>query len=267
VADEEHLRRLKKGVDVWNAWRREEDNYTLSLDLRNASLSGADLQGVDLRYAFLKNANLTGANLSPTFLTGANLTGAKLSQADLSGADLSGANLRDAYLYKVELTVADLNHADLTLTNLREADLSHADLSKAILGDTIFGDVNFTGVIGLETCEHIGPSTIDHQTLQKSGHLPPVFLRGVGLPDNLIEYLPSLLNQAIQHYSCFISYSFKDQEFADRRYADLQNKGVRCWFAPHDLPIGGKILDEIDAAIRLRDKVVLILSRNSIKRA
>jgi hypothetical protein len=30
---------------------------------------------------------------------------------------------------------------------------------------------------------------------------------GVGLPDNFIEYLPSLLNQAIQHYSCFISYS------------------------------------------------------------
>jgi hypothetical protein len=44
-----------------------------------------------------------------------------------------------------------------------------------------------------------------------------------------------------------------------------QNHGVRCWFAPHDLPIGGKILDEIDAAIRLRDKLLLILSEQSIK--
>jgi isopentenyl diphosphate isomerase/L-lactate dehydrogenase-like FMN-dependent dehydrogenase len=76
--------------------------------------------------------------------------------------------------------------------------------------------------------------------------------RGVGLPDNLIEYLPSLFNQAIQHYSCFISYSAKDQEFANRLHAELQNKGVRCWFAPHDMPIGGKIRDEIDTAIRLR---------------
>jgi hypothetical protein len=73
------------------------------------------------------------------------------------------------------------------------------------------------------------------------------------------------LNQAIQHYSCFISYSTKDQEFAERLYADLQNKGVRCWFAPHDLRIGSKVLDEIDAAIRLRDKVLLILSEHSIK--
>ena len=40
---------------------------------------------------------------------------------------------------------------------------------------------------------------------------------------------------------------------------------VRCWFAPHDLPIGAKILDGIDEAIRLRDKVLLILSEHSIK--
>src|SRR6202035_3144656 len=75
-------------------------------------------------------------------------------------------------------------------------------------------------------------STIDHRTLQKSGPLPFSFLRGVGLPDRLIDYLPSLLAQAIQHYSCFISYSTKDEEFARRLHADLQDKGVRCWFSP-----------------------------------
>jgi hypothetical protein len=66
-------------------------------------------------------------------------------------------------------------------------------------------------------------------------------------------------------YSCFISYSAKDDDFAKRLHADLLDKGVPCWFAPHDLPIGGKILDEIDAAIRRRDKVLLILSEHSIK--
>jgi hypothetical protein len=62
----------------------------------------------------------------------------------------------------------------------------------------------------------------------------------IGLPDRLIDYLPSLLNEAIQHYSCFISYSSKDQAFAERLHADLQNNGVRCWFAPHDMRIGAK---------------------------
>jgi hypothetical protein len=44
----------------------------------------------------------------------------------------------------------------------------------------------------------------------------------------------------------------------------LQNKGVRCWFAPHDLPIGAKTWDAIDDAIRLRDKLLVILSEASI---
>ena len=90
------------------------------------------------------------------------------------------------------------------------------------------------------------------------------FLRGVGLPDKLIDYLPSLLGHPIQHYSCFISYSTKDDEFAQRLHADLQDKGVRCWFAPHDMKIGAKILDTLDEAIRLRDKMLLVLSKASI---
>ena len=39
---------------------------------------------------------------------------------------------------------------------------------------------------------------------------------------------------------------------------------MRCWFAPHDLPIGAKTWDAIDEAIRLRDKLLLILSEHAI---
>jgi hypothetical protein len=84
------------------------------------------------------------------------------------------------------------------------------------------------------------------------------------VPDDVIEYLPSLRGDPIRFYSCFISYSAKDESFADRLHTDLQNNGVRCWFAPHDLPIGAKTWDEIDEAIRLRDKLLVILSEASI---
>ena len=113
-------------------------------------------------------------------------------------------------------------------------------------------------------CRHVGPSVIDFRTLSVSENLPISFLRGCGLPDILIDYLPSLRGDAIQFYSCFISYFAKDQVFADRLHADLQNKGVWCWFAPHNLPIGAKTWDAIDEAIRLRDKLLLILSKASI---
>ena len=47
-------------------------------------------------------------------------------------------------------------------------------------------------------------------------------------------------------------------------HADLQGKSVLCWFAPEDMEIGAKIRDTIDEAIRLRDKVLLVLSEASV---
>jgi uncharacterized protein YjbI with pentapeptide repeats len=280
MADEEHVKRLQKGVPQWNKWRWRIANLLTPVNLsgadlsgaglRHADLSGADLSGTILSDADLSGANLRGGNLSGTILSDAKLYGANLNDANLSDANLSGGkHLDGTVLMDANLSGANLSGANLYGTNLRGAILTGANLYgasliRARLGETVFGDVGLTGVTGLEQCYHLGPSIIDHRTLQKSGPLPRVFLRGVGLPDNLIEYLPSLLNQAIQHYSCFISYSSKDDEFANRIHADLQNSGVRCWFAPHDLPIGAKTWDAIDEAIKLRDKLLLVLSNNSI---
>jgi uncharacterized protein YjbI with pentapeptide repeats len=238
-------------------WRKAHPIRLLRADI---SLQGANLVGADLRRADLISINLQGANL-----VGVDLREATLALADLDTANLSGAKLDRADLRGAILDQANLSGAELVGANLCHARLSRTELSAAVLLATIFGDVDLTSVIGLERCIHRGPSIIDHQTLQQSGPLPLPFLRGVGLPDNLIEYLPSLLNQAVQLYSCFISYSAKDDDFAKRIHADLQNNGVRCWFAPHDLPIGEKILDAVDQAIRSRDKVLLILSKNAIK--
>jgi len=173
-----------------------------------------------------------------------------LSRADLTETDLAGANLLRA----------DLFGAILAGANLRGADLSEVQLS-----ETVFSDTNLTAVRGLETCRHNGPSTLDHRTLARSGLLPLGFLRGCGLPDSLIEYLPSLLGEPIQYDSLFISYASRDQAFAERLYADLQTKRVRCWYAPEDMKIGDEYRSRIDASIHLHDRLLLILSEHSIK--
>jgi TIR domain/Pentapeptide repeats (8 copies) len=273
MANDEHVAILKKGVDAWNEWRRRE-NESLWPDLSGADLTEADLRGANLTDARLFLADLHGADLTEADLRGADLHEAKLTEANLTGADLNGAylngaDLRDAYLIWADLTTADLHGADLrgadlTWANLHAAKLTGANLTGAHLRGTVFGFTTLTKMKGLDHCHHQGPCVIDFQTLKNSSPLPIAFLRGVGLPDNLIENLPSLLNTAIQHYSCFISYSSKDQAFAERLYADLQSRGVRCWFAPDHMRIGDKIVDAIDEAIRLRDKVLLILSEGAI---
>jgi uncharacterized protein YjbI with pentapeptide repeats len=227
MADEEQLRIFMQGVDTWNKWRRQAG------DIR-----------IDLSGTYSPLANLTGIDLR-----GADLSRVKFQQADISGGDLREVTLRDA---------------DLAGVILRGTRLGGANFEDAYLWETNFINVDLSGCIGLENCRYGGPSPVDFRTLRGSGPLPLAFLRGVGLPDKLIEYLPSLLGQAIQHYSCFISYSSENGGFARRLHADLQNNGVRCWFAPEDMKIGSKLLDALDQAIQLRDKVLLVLSEASI---
>jgi hypothetical protein len=110
----------------------------------------------------------------------------------------------------------------------------------------------------------ITPASTRHHLQISRGKIPEVFLRGCGVPEEFIAYIGSMVGRPIEFYSCFISYSTRDQEFADRLYADLQAKGVRCWFAPHDIQGGRKIHEQLDEAIRLHDKLLLILSESSM---
>lgn len=266
MANEDHLHILEQGIEFWNKWRNDNPRIRPELNcsdlsgthlryvnFRGANLSGVDLSGADLRCAQLGFASTGGFN---EFFR-ASLADANLSNADLGSADLGGTDLRDA----------DLSGARLTCTIFANANLIGANFGNAHFWHTLLIDVDLTQTIGLNSCNHTAPSAIDYRTLVHSENVPLTFWRGCGLPDRLIEYLPSIIGETLQFYSCFISYSSKDQEFADRLHADLQNNGVRCWFAPHDLEIGGVIQEDIDRQIRLRDKVILILSEASVASA
>src|SRR5205823_5416694 len=140
-----------------------------------------------------------------------------------------------------------------------------ADLSGAIMGWTTFGEQDLSRVKGLETTQHTGPSNLSINTIYKSGgNLPEAFVKGTGAPDSFIEYMHALASKPIQYYTCFVSYSSQDQDFAERLYVDLQSKGVSCWYAPEDLKIGDKFRPRIDEAIRMYDKLLLVLSKHSV---
>ncbi len=303
MADEEHLAILKQGVDVWNKWREKHltikpnlvDAYLAKLDLTGVNLRKADLKGADLTEAVLKRADLTRAHLTEAVLKnaklmradlmyadirganliGADLTGARLKYADLTGADLMVAKLTDAKLTRAQLVSAklhaNLRRADITGAalfgaDLGGADLTGADLTNGFIGYTILTNIDLSCVKGLETVTHLSPSSIGIDTVYKSkGKIPEKFLRGAGVPDSFITYMASLIGEALQYYSCFISYSTKDQKFAERLHADLQDKGVRCWFAPDDIKGGRKLHEQIPEAIRVYDKLLLVLSEHSME--
>jgi uncharacterized protein YjbI with pentapeptide repeats len=278
MANPEHVEHLlRAGVGKWNEWRK-------------SSVEMPDLSGADLAFRDLTGANLSGANLEGVNLWGADLSGSiamsawfllKKGEGTVSGTryieeiqewectDLRRANLRRAELSHANLTGAVLSGADLAEANLTGANLAGAildsgNMAGALLNETIFADTYLDGVSGLPECIHRGPSAIDIQTLQRSGHLSDAFLRGCGLPEDFIQFLPSFLNQPTQFHSCFISYSHENKAFAQLLHDRLQARGIRCWLDEHQLLPGDDLHEGIDRGIKRWDKVLLCASKSSL---
>ncbi len=303
MADIKQLEILKQGVEVWNKWRDDNPEVEIDLshailmyahlqgiNLREAGLwkvtfYGAHLRGADFQRAELREANFWQADLLDADLTGAKLDEANLARAFLMGANLSEADLRGANFGDAVLNRANLSGADLSGASFDGAYLNQTVFTKAVINYTSMRDTDLSESVGLESIHSIGPSRIDFDTIRNSkGKIPVAFLRGSGLSDLDIEYAklaaPGLdpdqvaqvtyeihrmyCDQPIQFYSCFISYNSKDQKFAQQLHDDLQNNGVRCWFAPEDLKIGDEFRRTIGQQIRFRDKLLIILSKNSI---
>lgn len=239
MANPKHLAILrdalkKDDIGIWNQWLKENRHVV-------PDLSRADLSGANLIFANLIDANLSEANL----------WSANLSRANLRSADLRSVNLR---------------FADLRSVNLRSANLQDTDFTQATCGYTTFANVDLSQAKNLETVEHIRPSTIGIDTLERSGgNIPDVFLEGCGVSETIIAFAKSLVGQAIEFHSCFISYSSKDEEFAKYLHAQMKAEKLRVWFAPEDMKLGRKIHEQLYDAIQVHDRFLLILSEHSLK--
>ena len=67
-----------------------------------------------------------------------------------------------------------------------------------------------------------------------------------------------------QHYSCFISYSTKNEAFARKLHSRLREEGLKVWYSPEDIQAGKKLHEQIGEAIQQRDKLLLVLSKHSM---
>jgi hypothetical protein len=258
MPSDEHLKILRDGIKVWNDWR--EDHPRTVPNLSEIDLSSSELTGVNLSYANLTSTILSRADLSHANLEGANLQSASLIEANLEEANLSSVNFSAGLLANANLTKANLKVA-----NFNTAGFYQTDFSRSLMAWTVFCNVDLRQAKGLESVFHIGPSSIGIDTIYVSkGHIPDAFLKGAGISENLIEQVRLIRNQAAPFYSCFISYSSSNQDFAYKLRNDLVEKGVRCWYAPEDLKIGDEIRVSIDKSIGEYDKLLLILSDESI---
>ncbi len=274
MANPEHVAILKHGVDAWNKWRSTNDNVIPDLsevDLEGATLSNADLSDAQLVHARLRGATLHSVNLSRAELDGAdfddaNLCFARIVRTSFGSSKFVGADLSYGTVFRGMVSGADFRRTTLYGTVFRDCVLDGVSFHRARLSGTTFADVDLRKAKGLEQIKADGPFTIGVDTLRRSeGGIPSKFLLNAGVSDAVMRYAASLVTNPFEFYSCFISHSSRDHRFAQRLHADLQSKGVRCWFAPEDLKIGDKFRVAIDETIRVYDRLLLVLSEHSVQ--
>lgn len=222
----EYLEKLHLGAFIWNKWRN--DNPQILPDFKCSNLRGFNFHNYNL-----------------------------------SDSSFEGSDLRDAIFRKSDLSNSDFRKAKMYRTVFSSSILKNTDLHDAKLYETVFSNIDLRLAKNLTTIYHVGPSVLDFRTLRYSKNLPISFLRGTGLPENVIKSIVEKDILKFDYLSCFISYTNNDYEFARKLYDDLQEKGVRCWFAPKNMAIGAKIRDSIENAILNHEKLIIILSKHT----
>jgi uncharacterized protein YjbI with pentapeptide repeats len=246
MANPEHVAKLKEGREAWNAWREASDEKP---DLSSVDLEGTSLELYDLRFTDFSNATLRQVGFQHVICDGSSFERAIIYECAFVDADL---------------TNCDFKHASIAGSLFHLCYFDQSDLTGVRLISNSLSTVSFRDVHGLDSLRDPYMNSIGIDTFFESGGLPESFLRSSGVPEEFIQYASSLIGKAIEYYSCFISYSSKDEDFARRLHEGLQGRNVRTWFAPEDLKIGDRFRSRIDESIRIHDKLVIILSANSV---
>jgi len=259
------------------------------LTLESDHLIEADLRGLDLR-----GADFTGVDISDVAFDGADLRAALFADVDGRRTSFRGADMRNCVIACSQFGAVTFAKAKLDRCHMRDVttynvDFSDVSFSKANLSNVHFSvgsfyDCNFTGARfhrlafiqclglasskGLTTIFHMGPSALDSVTLRENiVAMPDEFLLELGYSKQETETVKALYSSGIKFYSCFISYTRSEREIASMLQRDLIASGVSCWRDETDMRGGDYWRRQINEALRVYDKVLIICSRSSLRRS
>lgn len=292
---EELVTLMRSGADRWNEWHdslerirwyrkvggskfvsgflcvlRKADFSRMNLD--RFDLTGIEFNACDFSGTSFRRTHIGHPRGSP-LLTPPDFIGCRFRRTKFAGIDFGTATFERCDFRGAELNGVRSHSGDFSYSKFADAFISGSFVDSALIATEFAGsnwvtasfiDTDLSVADGLLDVTVHRPVVLDHRTLWRSGPLPPNFYRMCGFPEIFVDYLPSMVQRAINLQSCFISYSSQDDAFVRRIYTDLQKYKVRAFFAPKDLKIGARIREELESAIHAQDKLLLVLSRKSI---
>ena len=260
----------------------------VEINLSQADLSRANLSETmftkatrcpraDLCRSHLGEIHTTGADLSP----GRPLAGVvhlsagrPLRDQPLPGRPLPGRPLREANLIMADLTGARLTMADLSdatspgptsprLTS--RGHLSQANLAEVRLSGTIFGDTNLAKAKGLDSCRMRVLARLISGRSRGLGRCRWRFSVAVDFLTTSSTICLLCLTIPWRSIRALLATAVSIRNLLNGYMQISRTKGVRCWFAPEDMKIGDEFRSRIDQAIHVPERLLLILSEQSVK--
>ena len=161
MANQEQLKILKQGVEVWNKWREENPDVTIDLsaaqlqgfDFSSYNLSNANLYKINLANCRLYNVKFNDSNMKGAFFRGASINFVEFKRADILGGifvgikdfkyvDFQEANLINSSFENTIIESGYFAWAKLNGVNFNNASLAKADFYLAIARNANFCGAN-----------------------------------------------------------------------------------------------------------------------------
>jgi hypothetical protein len=183
MANPEHLKILKQGVEVWHKWRKK--NFDLKPDLIEAELIETNLTGANLTKANLERAQLIQTILSQANLTGCHIFGISAWELELEGA------------IQTNLQITRKGEPVITVDNLEVAQFVHLLLNNEKIRDVIdtIGKKAVL-ILGRFTKERINVLYAVREELRKRDYLPILFDFEKPASKDLTETISTLAHMA-----------------------------------------------------------------------
>ncbi|OLS26851.1 MAG: hypothetical protein HeimC2_13840 [Candidatus Heimdallarchaeota archaeon LC_2] len=283
-------------INKWNKWKKGYNNFVLNCLQQNLPFHKLKLKDLDLHNLII-NRNEKIGNIHPTERTYLDMRDIDFSWLEFDNVnfdhlDLHGSNFSHTNMMKIEFNYCKLENANFIFSglilirfegcNFRNTsfqlcvldvakffgfseDDNEVNYHKSIFSTVDFVSFNLTKALNINTIFHRRKGAVDYDTLMISKNLPPSFYFGYGISQMFIDNLPSLQSTSISFYDCFISYAEIDEQFSKRLYDGLTSAGIRCWRWKEDLRYGQTIRYGIESSIKKHEKLILILSKDSLE--
>lgn len=282
---------IKKGETTFSGADFSGENLDgLEIDGSSLLFSYANFKGASLRGAKIRQLNLLGSNFQEADLSGSTFELCMMIAVDFYQATCKGTNFFGGTFEDSCLVSTDFSYSNLLNVDFQNSLVGYTDFRGTSIGFLRNFDKVKMAEVPQEMKSQISskyvPVHIDMQTIKLTAEMQRKIhesegLEGVaatpnqhitsffeknGVDSAFINAYRSLYSRREEKtQSVFISYSTSDQSFADWLYKELRNKEVKVWYAPKDMVGGKTIHDQVRAAIQSYDRVLLVLSDNSIK--